>query len=94
VLEDGGAENKKLNVLLLKRYNIRKISLTPYHLAANRVFERGHRLNADALFKLVACSDATKEMSIDYLLAVLWADRITVRRTTRYSPFRIMLGQD
>jgi hypothetical protein len=94
VVVDGGAEKKKSTKLLLKRYNIRKITGTPYHAAANRVIERGHRPIADALSKLTACSDKPKEMWITHLLAVLWADRITVWRTTRYSPFRLMFGQD
>jgi hypothetical protein len=94
VVVDGGAENKKWTDLLLKRYNIRKITVTPYHAAANGVIERGHRPIGDALSKLTACSDEPKEMWIDHLPAVLWADRITVRRTTGYSPFRLMFGQD
>jgi transposase-like protein len=55
VVVDGGAENKKWTDLLLKRYNIRKITVTPYHAAANGVIERGHRPIADALSKLTAC---------------------------------------
>ena len=91
---DGGPENNTLANLLLKCYNIRKITVTPYHTAANRVIERRHRLIADALSKLKACSDEPKEVWIDHLLAVLWPDRITLRRTTGYSPFRLMFGQD
>jgi hypothetical protein len=94
VVLEGGAENKKWTDLLLKRYNIRKITVTPYHAATNGVIERGHRPIADALSKLTACSDEPKEMWINYLPAVLWADRITVRRTTGYWPFPIMLVQD
>jgi len=39
VVLDGGAVNQKWTDLLLKRYNIRKITITPYHAAANRVIE-------------------------------------------------------
>ena len=91
---DGGAENKKCTDLLLKCYNIRKITETPYHAAANGVIDRGQRPIADALSQLTAWSDEPKEMWMDHLPAVLWADRITVRRTTGYSPLRLMLGQD
>jgi hypothetical protein len=94
VVVDGGAANTKWTDLLFKRYNMRKITVTPYHAAANGVIERGHRPIADALSKLTACSDEPKEMWIDHLLAVLWADRITVRRTTGYWPFRLMFVQD
>jgi len=94
VVVDRGVENKKCTDLLLKCYNIRKITVTPYHAATNGVIEREHRPIADALSKLTACSDEPKEMWIDHLPAMLWADRITVRRTTGYSPFRLMFGQD
>ena len=40
VVVDGGAANKKRSNLLLKRYNIWKITKTPCHAAANRVFEQ------------------------------------------------------
>ena len=94
IVVDGGAENKKWTDLPVKRYNTRKITVTPYHAAANGVVERGHRPIADALAKLTACSGEPKEMWIDLLPAVLWADRITTRRKTGYAPFRLMFGQD
>jgi hypothetical protein len=93
VVVDRWAENKKWTDLILKCYNIRKITITPYHAAADGVIEWGHRLIADALSKLTACSDEAKEILIDHLTAVLWTDRITVRCTTGYSRFRLMFGQ-
>jgi len=33
-------------------------------------------------------------MWIDHRAAVLWANRITVRSMTKYSPFRLMFSQD
>jgi hypothetical protein len=71
VVVDGGAENKKWTDLLLKRYNIRNITITPDHAAANGVIDRGYRPIADALSKLTAGSDEPKDMRIDHLLAVL-----------------------
>jgi hypothetical protein len=62
VVVDGGAENKKWIDLRLKHYNIRKITVTPYHTAANGVIERGHRPIADALSKLTAWSAEPKQM--------------------------------
>jgi len=91
---DEGAEHMKWTDLLLKHYNIRKITATPYHAASNGVIEEGHRPIADALSKLTACSDEPKAMRINSLLAVRLADRMTVRRTTGYSPFRLMFVQD
>lgn len=44
--------------------------------------------------QLMACSDPMKEMWMDDLPAVLWADRITVRHTTGYSSSHRMFAQD
>jgi len=81
---DGGAEYTQSMDLLFKLFNIRTISITPYHAATIAVIERGHRPIADALSKLPACSDKPKQMWIDHLPAVHWADRINVSLTTRY----------
>jgi hypothetical protein len=91
---DGGAENEKSTDHCLKHYNIRKITVTPYHAAANAIIERGYRPIADALSKLPSSSDEPKEMWINHLPALHWANRITFRCTTGYSPFRHMIGQD
>ena len=70
------------------------MSVTLYDAAANGVLELAYKPIADALSKLIACSDEPKEIWIDHLLVVLWVDRITVRCMTRYSPFHLMFGQD
>jgi len=49
---------------------------------------------ADAQSKLTASSDEPKAMWIDHLPALLLADRITARCTTKSSQFRFMFGQD
>jgi len=73
--------------LVLKRYNIGKITVTMYHAAADGLNKRGHRPIPDALSKVTDRSNERKEMLIEHQPAVLWADKITVRRTTRDSPF-------
>lgn len=94
VVVDGGSENKKWTDLLFKRHNIRKVTVTPNHGTADVVIKQGHRPIADAVSKLTACSDELKEMWIVHLPAVLWADGITVRGTTHYSPLRLMFGEN
>jgi len=80
--------------ILLRHYNIPKITGTPYHATANGVIERGQRPIADTLSKHTASSDQPKERWIDHLLAVLRAYRITIRHMTGYSPLGLMFGQD
>jgi len=94
VVVDGGAGNENWTNLLRKCCNIWKITGTSYHVATHGVIKRGRRPFGDALSKLTAWSDEPKEMWIDYLPAGLWANRITIRGTTGYSPFRLMFGQD
>ena len=53
-----------------------------------------HWLIAEALSKLTACSDEPKELWIDDALAVLWANGITLRSITGYSPLCLVIGQD
>jgi hypothetical protein len=88
----GKADNKNWTDLLLKGYNIRKITVTPYLAAANGAIQRGYRPITDTVSKLTGRSDDANEMWIDYLPAVLWADSITIRSTTAHSQFRLMFG--
>jgi len=64
-----------------------------YHATASGEIEWGHRQITDALSKLTACSDELKEMSMDHLPAVCWADRITSRLATGSSPFQLIFAQ-
>ena len=52
--------------ILLKCYNIKKTTPTPYHAAANGVVGRDHRPIADALSKLTSCSCEPKDIWFDY----------------------------
>jgi len=94
VVVDGGADNKTWTGLLLKCYNIRKITVTLYHAAPDGVIEREYRPIANVLSKLTACSYQSKEMWIDHLPAVHSANRVIIRCMTRYSQFRLIFGHD
>jgi len=89
-----GPENEEWANLHLKCYSIQKITVTAQHTAANGVIEWSHRLIADALSKLMACSDVPKELWIDPPPAVVWADRITIRCSTRHWRCPLIFGQD
>jgi hypothetical protein len=55
------------------------------------MIERGYKLFIDALFKI---TNGGLGNWIDNLSAVLWADRFTVRRSTRYIPFYLLYGRE
>jgi hypothetical protein len=86
VVVDAGTENQEWTNLLFKRYNIRRITVTTYHVAANGVIKHHCRPIADALSKLTAFSNKLKKIWSNHLPAVFWTDIITIRCTTKYSP--------
>ena len=63
---------------------------TPYYPEANGMIERGHQPLKDTLVKL--CSiESTNWRS--YLPLVLFADRISTKRTTGYTPYELIFGK-
>ena len=62
-----------------------------YHPKAKGVVERGHKQLVDGLSK--ACSGKSPAKWPEYLNDVLWADRITVRKSTGFSPFELVYGR-
>ena len=90
VTVDGGSEfGKRFQEELIKQGIKVKIT-TPYYPEANGMIERGHQSLKDTLVKLCG-TDGKKWRS--YLPLVLFADRISTKRTTGYSPFELILGQ-
>ena len=90
VTVDGGSQSgKRFQEELIKRGIKVKIT-TPYYPEANGMIERGHQSLKDTLVKLCG-TDGKKWRS--YLPLVLFADRISTKKTTGYSPFELILGQ-
>lgn len=74
---------------LAKKYGIHHIRISAYNSQANGVVERSHRTIRDSLVK--ACNgDITQWPKI--APHVFWADRITTRKSTGYSPFYLAHG--
>ena len=74
---------------LAKIFNIKQIKISPYNSPANGVVERGHFNIREALVK--ACNGNLQKWP-QYLQAAIFADRITTRRATGYSPFYLLHG--
>ncbi|KAI7944119.1 hypothetical protein MJO28_011647 [Puccinia striiformis f. sp. tritici] len=90
VVVDGGGEfGKEVQDMLKKSGSVVKIT-TPYYPEANGMIERGHQPLKDALVKMLG-SDRKKWRS--YLPLVLFADRISTKRTTGHTPYKLMFGQ-
>ena len=87
VVYDGGAENQKHTQEVLETFNILAVPIATYHPQSNGVIERGHQQLVDALSKL-------GKKWVKNLDSVLWADRVTTRKSTGFSPFQLIYGED
>jgi len=74
---------------MVTKYNIHRIKISPYNSQANGVVERGHYIIREALVKMCG-NNITKWPSL--LQAALYADRITTRRATGFSPYYLLHG--
>ena len=88
---DGGSENKKLTKTLLEDYKIKQINISAYHPQSNGLVERGHDAITNSLSKY--CSKQPNSW-VRHLPLALWADRISIRRTTGFSAFELLYGRD
>lgn len=89
VVTDNGPSFQKEFRQLLKDFGIKQISISPYNSQANGVVERGHYNIREALVKL--CQGDLKQWPL-MVAAACFADRITVRRSTGFSPFYLLHG--
>jgi hypothetical protein len=91
IVLDGGRENLDMTKDLIDRYRIKETVISAFHPQANGLVERGDDAVVNSLAKY--CSDAPTEW-VKYLLLALWADRISVRRSTGYSAFELLYGRE
>jgi transposase InsO family protein len=74
--------------ILVDKYGINQIKISPYNSRASGVVERGHRTFREALVR--SCDDPLTWPSRFY--HTLWAERVTIRAATGYSPFYLATG--
>lgn len=87
---DGGSEFKgEVLDLLLNQYRCQIVMSTAYHPEGNGRIERHHTPMLDALFKVTGDAKGTWPK---YLHAALFACRITVSRSSGYSPYFLLYG--
>ena len=80
-----------LTKTLLEHYKIRNTVISGYHPQANGLVERGHAPIVNSLTKYCGGSP---QLWPQYLALALWADRISVRRSTGYSAFELLYGRE
>ena len=91
VTTDNGPEIQKAFRDLTELYGIPQITISPYNSRANGVVERGHFTIREALVKMCK-GDINKWPRLVH--HAFFADRITVRRQTGYSPYFLLYGTE
>ena len=89
VVTDNGPEFMGAYSLLMDRYHLPHIKISAYNSKANGVVERGHFIIREAILK--SCEGRIKEWP-DYVSHAFFADRVTVRQQTGYSPYYLLHG--
>ena len=89
LVTDNGASLEGEFTRMVNKYNIHRIKISPYNSQANGVVERGHYTIREALVKMCG-NNISKWPSL--LQAALYADRITTRRATGFSPYYLLHG--
>jgi transposase InsO family protein len=89
IVSDNGEMNSAEAFEFCENYGIQLRLTSDYHPQANGIVERGHKPIVDALMKY--CQDKPEDWP-KYFYSALWADRVTTRRSTGYSPFFLLYG--
>jgi len=87
---DNGTEFKKAVDALTRKYGTNLVRISPHNPAANGMIERGHRTWINSIWKL--CGNKKHKWS-KWVYPALWADRVTTRRATGYSPYYLLYGK-
>lgn len=89
VVTDNGPSLHGAFERLAKDYNVKQIKISPYNPQANGVVERAHFTIREALMRITKSNPSQWPK---YLQAAIFADRITIRRATGFSPFYLLHG--
>ncbi|KAL5478908.1 hypothetical protein ACEPAI_2195 [Sanghuangporus weigelae] len=89
IITDNGASFAKDLPPLLAKYNVHHIQISPYNSRANRIVERRHLDLREVLMKL---SGNRPEKWSNHAYHAIWAEHISIQRSTGYSPYYIVHG--
>lgn len=90
IVTDNGGSFKAAVQWIAEKYGIKHITISPYNSQANGAIERPHWDIRQMLFKATGKTNVSKWYW--FFNAVLWADRVTVRKSTGYSPYYLVTG--
>lgn len=90
MVSDNSPAIKKALKHITEKYGIENVQILPYNKQANGKVERGHWDIRQSLYKAAAGDELRW---VEFLPEVLWAERITEKRSIATSPFRAVTGQ-
>ena len=90
IVMNRGTENLDLTKDLLEYYRIQQTLVSVYHPQTNGLIEHEHDFLVNSLAKYCKRSNEWR----GYLPLALWADRVSVRRSTGYSAFELLYERD
>ena len=90
ITTDNGTEFKKAVNILARKYGITVVRISPYNPTANGMIERGHRTWINSIWKLCG---KHKDRWSDWFYPAMWADRVTTRKSTGFSPYYLLYGK-
>lgn len=86
---DNGSEFKGIFEQVAKNHHIHLVRTSPYNPQGNGQIEEGHHAWIPAIWK--SCGKKASHWS-KWFLPSLWADRVSTRRTTGFSPYHLLYG--
>jgi hypothetical protein len=89
LVTDNGAPWVAGAEFLSERYGIRHIKISGYNSRANGIVESKHYDVREAIMKTCDGEESKWRQTLPF---VLWADRVTIRRSTGYSPYYLAHG--
>ena len=90
IVTDNGSSFIAAAKWIEQKWGIKNIRISPYNSQANGLIERPHWDIRQMLYKATGRKNTSKWFW--FLDAVLWADRVTIRRRTGCSPFFMITG--
>lgn len=90
ITSDNGGEFNGAFAIMTEKYGIPLVKAMPYHLQGKSMIERGHRTWINTIWRL--CRSKKHKWS-QYFHVALWADRVTTRHTTGFSPYFLLYGR-
>jgi hypothetical protein len=90
IVTDNGESFKAAAQWIERKWGIKHITISPYNSRANGAIERPHWDIRQMLYKATGYENVNKWYW--FLQAVLWADRVTIRKLTGVSPYFMVTG--